>query len=291
MDFFLYFNPKNHYNSFIFGSSRANGINSYHWKTHIDSDARQFLFQGYAQNISGIDDKVRFLEKNGNNIDNALILIDIPSTFAENQTPLDPVKIRDYRLSGQNKVIYHLCRFGAFLRKPSEWCVALKCQPMIAMIDTFSNEFGFEKRSMNVTVPPEKECMRSCSEAVRISVLREIENTQFKEDTISDPLINSIMEEKLNSICQVFDRQHTDCKIVITPMIYPLYQSINPDDLKLLREKFGEENVYDYSGKNFITTDYCYFSDPLHFNQSAGWWIVEEIFGNIHYPNGDTCNK
>lgn len=277
-DFFLYLNAKNNYNSFIFGSSRANGINSYHWRHYLPADARQFLFQGYGQTISGIEEKVLFLEKNGNQIENALILIDIPGSFAEDQYPTNPVMIRDYRTSVQNKYLYHFLRFASFARKPSEWKAALIGLPSIVTIDTFSNEFGFEKRDRDISIQPKMDYLDACSEEVRMSLLKELQKTDTCTPNISEPLINENMVKKLRTIKAFFDRHGTNYRIIITPTIYPLYPSINPYDLKTLEEIFGEENVCDYSGKNHITTDWRYFSDPLHFGECAGWKIIEDIY-------------
>lgn len=277
-DFFLYYNQKNHYNSFILGSSRANGINSYHWRKYLPPDARQFLFQGYGQNISGVEEKLRFLEKNGNKIENALILIDIPGSFADNQNTIDPTMIRDYRISGQNKFVYHFWRFFAFLRKPSEWTSAFIEYPPTATIDTFSNEFGLGNDTVDFSIPPQKECLNSCSEAVRENCIREIMNAKNVEVYPCDKLINNIMYKKIQSIKQVLARNNTNYEILISPEPIPVNPIINPEDLKTLEEIFGKEKVHNYCSENKITTDYCFFSDPHHFGKSAGWIMIEEIY-------------
>jgi hypothetical protein len=279
-DFFLYYNQKNHYNSFIIGSSRANGINSYHWRKYLPDNARQFLFQGYCQNISGIEEKVRFIERNGNALENVLIIIDIPGSFEKKQNTIDPRMIRDYRSSGQNKLVYHFWRFFAFLSKPTEWVSAFIKYPPTAAIDTFSNEFGLGNDTVDFSIPPPKECLSSCSEAVRESCIREINSARDVQVYSSEKLINNSMYEKLQSIKQVLDRNNTNYEIIISPEPIPVNPIINPEDLKILEEIFGKEKVHNYSGENEISKDYRYFSDPHHFGKSAGWYMIEEIYGN-----------
>jgi hypothetical protein len=279
-DFFLYLNPRYDYNAFIFGSSRANAINSYHWKKYLPADTRQFLFQGYGQRISGIDEKVRFLEKNGNHIEYALILIDIPGSFLPDQYPTNPVEIRDYRTSGQNKYLYHLCRFGSFLRKPSEWVAAWKGFPLEVTIDTFSNEFGYAKRTMDINVQPDADCLGNCSDAVRDALIKEMQSIDTVN--VSELLIDETILVKLKSIQKVFERQDTKYKIIITPSIYPINPAINPTDLEKLETIFGKESVFNYSGNNPINTDYCNFSDPMHFGPNIGWEIIEELYNRAN---------
>lgn len=196
------------------------------------------------------------------------------------QNPTAPDLIRDYRLSGQNKYVYHFWRFANFLRKPSEWKAAWIGQSSITTIDTFSNEFGFEKRSMDFSTQPEMDCLNSCTDEVKMTLLKELQNADTSIANISDRLIDSIILNKSQSIKAVFDRQSTNYKIIITPMIYPLHPSINPSDLDILEEVFCKENIYDYSGNNYITMDWRYFSDPLHFGLYAGWWIIETMYAD-----------
>ena len=53
---------------------------------------------------------------------------------------------------------------------------------------------------------------------------------------------------------------------------------INAKDLEILQDIFGQDKVFDYSGKNDITTDCYNFSDPNHFGLSVGWQIIEDLY-------------
>ncbi len=56
------------------------------------------------------------------------------------------------------------------------------------------------------------------------------------------------------------------------------YPSITQDDLHILQVVFGEENVYDFSGREDITLDWKYFSDPNHFGLNIGWQMLEKVY-------------
>jgi hypothetical protein len=50
-----------------------------------------------------------------------------------------------------------------------------------------------------------------------------------------------------------------------------------PEDKEFLLQLFGD-HVIDFSGKNRITDDYHYYSDPAHFNE----YIASEIMRIIY---------
>lgn len=47
-ELFLMNYPSQHYDSYIFGSSRASGFNTYHWLKYLPEGSNQFLFQGWG---------------------------------------------------------------------------------------------------------------------------------------------------------------------------------------------------------------------------------------------------
>ena len=76
----------------------------------------------------------------------------------------------------------------------------------------------------------------------------------------------------------VFDRKETDYKIIDTPAYGYMHPSITEDDLQILQEVFGEENVFDFSEREDITLDWKNFSDPNHFGLNIGWQMLEEVY-------------
>ena len=271
-----------HYNSFIFGSSRCCGFNTYHWKHYLPIGARQYLFQAWGETLTGIEQKIDYLDKNGNSIDNALVLLDIPSTFNKVQLPKKVLSIKDYKFSGQSKLGFQSCLFWGFVQKPSKWFISikqyLKPVPMEIFVDTVTNDWGSGNRYADISVQPQKDSLNSCTAKSKAVFLKQIEGKSDVDLRESRPLITQTFLNQLKHIKAVFDKHRTDYRIVISPAYCYTHPRINAEDLRILQEVFGKDKVFDYSGKNEITTDCYNFSDPNHFGLSVGWQIIEEIY-------------
>lgn len=286
-ELFLRNNPKYHYNSFIFGSSRCNGINSYHWNHYLSDSSRQFVFQAWRETVTGISLKMDFLDKNGNHIDNALLVFDLPLfTFASTQLSKEVMFVKHYRLTGQSKLVYHANLFAGFIQKPSQWIASVKryLRPKMVVFpaDTISNDWNLPDRIPNRMVdyshPMPQDSLYAMSDLSRENFLRKIERKSDADLVETKPLITQAMIERLNHIKAVFDKHHTNYIILISPAYCYTNPSINKKDLKAIQSIFGEDRVYDYSGKNEYTSDYNNFSDADHFGLNVGWHIIENIY-------------
>jgi len=278
--FFLQ-NPKYHYNSFVFGSSRCSGINTYTWKyllnknTHQKDTVSQFLFQAWSETIGGINQKIEYLDKNNIPVNNALILIDVVAAFRKN--PVDVLGIKHYKLSGQSKILYQKLFIQSYMSSPSEILASIKnmFKPKpIYQLDTVSNDWIKDNKYNFMTEP------------VRDSTLNKSKfgnrplEKQFAKKTITTEYFNI-----LKNIKNIFDKHQTNYKIILTPTYDQIH--INNEDLKILEQIFGADNVFNFSGKNYITEDKYNFMDIEHFDLIVGWWILNKIYGDFqtHSPS------
>lgn len=274
--------PKYQYDSYVFGSSKCYSINSYHWLKYLPENSRQFVFQAWSETLTGMEQKINYIDGHGLNLRNVLILIDIPDTFSENQLPTKARSIKDFRISGQSEFSYQATQFWNYLQRPSFWYSSvvreIKGIKPIIHFDTVSNDwFGFLAR-VNLDVKPPMDSLSRCSKTVRETFLKEIATKTDADLQKSPMLIDGSFEEQLLHIKAVFDKHGTDYKIVITPAYCYTHPCMNRQDLELLQEVFGKENIFDYSGKNGLTTNCYNFFDPLHFDFSVGWQIIEDIY-------------
>lgn len=281
-ELFLKKNPIYHYNSFIFGSSRCCGFNTYHWKHYLPLGASQYLFQAWGETLSGIEQKIDYLDKNGNSIDNAIVLFDIPGSFVKIQLPKEVLAIKHYRFSGQSKLAFQACLFKGFAQRPSKWCSSIKqyFNPSIKVFpaDTISNDWEVGNRNADISIQPPKDSLMLCSAKTRAVFFKEIENKTDSDLVENAPQITSAFYGQMNHIKEIFDKHHTDYRIIISPAYCYNHPRINAEDLKIIQNIFGQDKVFDYSGKNDITMDYNNFSDPNHFGLSVGWQIIEDIY-------------
>ena len=95
--------------------------------------------------------------------------------------------------------------------------------------------------------------------------------------TFAKKRITKKKEGYLYKIFAIFKKHQTNYKIVIAPLYDQV--KLNPEDLTILDQIFGTENVYDYSGINAITNNvYNYNSDVIHYRKKVGNLIYKEIY-------------
>lgn len=283
-ELFLMNYPNEKYDSYIFGSSRGCGFNTYHWKKYLSHSSRQFLFQAWNESLTGICQKVDYLDSHDYDMNNVIILLDIDSSFKKDQLGTQTLVIKHPVFSGMPKWKFNLILFCNFVQKPSQWVNAAKGKindrkPFV-VFDPISNDWDGTNKFRDLSKPPQKDSLCNCSVASRNTMLKACEGKTFEDVVECAPLINDDHTAILRHIRNVFDKRGTDYKIVITPTFCYTTGKLNSSDKFLLDDIFGSENVYDYTGYNFLTNDYNNYSDPTHFGLYSGWYIIEDIYSD-----------
>lgn len=270
--------PQEQYDSFIFGSCRSARINTYHWLKYLPEGSSQFMFQAWGETITGIEQKIEYLDNQGVAIKNALVLIDIPGSFSPKQTSYDAILLKSYKYTGMPQITYQAILFYDYIQKPSMWFKGFsKHQPDITF-DPISNDWHASNATMDITVCPVQDSLKMTPKHIRDNFFRKV-NYFYPEDPEEKPqLISDAFENQLKHIQDIFERQGTKAAVVVSPSYYYTSNPINTKDLDALRCIFGKENVYDFSHKNSINTDYNNYYDPDHFGLCAGWMMIEEIY-------------
>ncbi len=275
--------PKQQYDSYIFGSSRGCGINTYHWLKYLPKGSNQFLFQGWGETITGMEQKISYIDSKGLPLRNVIILIDYPDSFKDVQKPTDAVCIKHPLFSGQSNFLHESILFWGFAQKPSQWINAISIwwnnEPPVIGFDTVSNDWCSDNKFRDLSVPPEKDSLRDCSVISKNVFLKTNEEKTDEDLPICDPVIDEKFSNQIKHIREIFDNHDTDYKIVITPGYCYTDPKVNKKDLEILNDVFGKGNVFDFSGKNYMTSDYNNYSDSKHFGLWVGWHIIEEIVG------------
>ena len=281
-ELFVHNYPEYHYDSYVFGSSRCGGINPYQWLSYLPEGSSQFLFQAWGETITGIDQKITYMDENHYPLDNVLILVDIPLTFSKPQLPHQAMSIKDPRFSHQPRWIFQSVLFYDFIQKLSEWRRAFRkwrsSAPPKINFDPVSNDWEKGNKELDLSQPPTKDNMRNLSRKAKSVFMKDYVNNPYVSLPSCETVIDGSMTVILNHIKSIFDRKETDYRIIVTPAYGYKYPSITEEDLHILQDVFGEENVFDFSGREDITLDYKNFSDPNHFGLNIGWQMLEEIY-------------
>lgn len=266
-----------HYDSFVFASSRGGGINTYTWKMYLDSTAQPFLFQAWGETLTGEYLKMKYLDESGVEIKNAIILLDIPGSFRTPQLVHDALGIKHFMFTDGSRVSYNAWQFFNYIQKPSEWLKSIRKRNISLPYeaDPVTNDWDAENRYNYMDIPPQ-DSLKSCSEMTRKSFYAKVGDRDSAGT--SEVLINSNYEKILREMKRILDKHHTNYHVVLSPAIVYTNPSVNPIDLELLKDIFGQGRVHDYTGDNEINRDINNFSDPSHFGLRVGYQIMKEIY-------------
>ena len=280
-ELFLRNNPTYHYNSFIFSSSRGMSLNTYQWKQYLPEGAQPFLFQAWSESITGVELKIEYLTQHDIPIDNALILLDIPGSFAKNQLPKDAMTMKHYVFTGDSKFTYNVKQYANFIQSPSLWVryikKAIKNEKECFFSDTITNDF-YDTNRFDYTETPNQDSLNLCSDLTKKTFIQQVEHLTARVVTVSEPLITDAFYQQMQHIREMLDKCGTDYYVVITPVYCYTNPVINPNDLDKLQEIFGRVRVHNYTGENEWTIDYNNFADPNHFGLRVGYLIIEDIY-------------
>ena len=84
--------------------------------------------------------------------------------------------------------------------------------------------------------------------------------------------------ELLKEIDQICRKHNTSVKIIISPDYNQI--SINPSDVEILKDIFGYENVFDFSGINEYTNDIHNYYEKGHYRPILGARLLQKVYAN-----------
>ena len=275
---FLNNNQDEQYDSFILGNSKSSVFYTEEWAKYLDPEAKTYHFDASNEVISGIYGKIKFIDKQGNDIKNALLILD-PETFEYAvDTANSIIHIQDYEWSGLDKFSYQLIFFKAFFKN-------------MYFIKYFDVKLFGKYRPYMYGAMENKHMLYT---PVRNDFIFQGYIDQIKEDSLGyysrdlfytrpdtsvnrEPVIKPYQKVYLEEIKQIFDKNHTDYKIVFGPNYDQKH--INEVDLAYLKKLFGDEHVYDYTGINELTSDLKNYYEIFHYKPVVARKILADIYG------------
>ncbi|MGB6267733.1 MAG: hypothetical protein WBF67_01875 [Olleya sp.] len=268
------------YNAFIFGSSRSQAFKTDKWKQYLLNGVVPFHYDAHSEDLYGIFKKIEFLDAQQTNIKHALVVID--------RSTLAGIKKRDHHLYINPLEFNDVSKFEFY----SSYIKAnLNPRFMIAYTDFSINK---KHRGYMKTLVREDKYPDSFIPIYNDSyygMAREIEedslgyykkllerNVFYKRPGVSKvDLVKTDNEvQLLINIKSIFNKHQTGYKIVISP----LYDQIPMEDeqLQLLHTIFGQENIFDFSGKNKFTEPISNYFESSHYKPSVANTILDSIY-------------
>jgi hypothetical protein len=277
----MFFNNYNKYayNSFIFGSSRTVAFRASSWKKKLHPQDSPFSFDASAENIYGIYTKIKLLDSLHVKIDNALVLLCRDASFRELDNTAGHIFIKDPRVAGGNKWVFQAVFLKAYLTPYFLYCfydyefTHQYKEHMKGFIEDRRVTFDSVTNEMDI-VDQEQEIIRNPQGYYEKK--KSIFYPRHGETTDSVQQINASYQHMLEEIRNIFVKNHTDYKIILSPLYDEM--KFSNEDMRVLHNLYGK-HLYDFTGKNYFTDDITHYYENSHFRPAVGDSIMSVIYG------------
>jgi hypothetical protein len=262
-----------HFNSFIFGSSRSCAHTSKEWGKYLSKSSKPYSYGSWNENIQGIYGKIKLIDSFKDSINNAFIVIDDKTFSAETKSY---IKMDHYLISGESKLNFHFFYFTKYF--DIRMLMASVDYPLFHKRRNYMYDFqGMKPGDLD---PVNNDWYRDIVREPDSIYYKGIMGRFYKRPAEQNYMPERIMPDDLkmlNEIKEIFKKHNTRYTIVMAPLYDQL--KMNPKDFSRLADIFGKENIYDYSGINDITNNYTnYTSGVLHYRYEVGDRIFKEIY-------------
>jgi hypothetical protein len=280
-EIFLRNRQKYHYNAFILGSSRTVAFKTATWIRYLDSDSRPFVFDASGESIFGIYKKIEFIDRFNENIKNCLIILCTDSSFSRDSDHNGHLFIKHPSVAGTSWINFYSEFIKAYFEP--KFLVSYYKYLLTHKYDSSMKRFIQDSK---ITYDPitndiflfEKDKEISANSVEYYKNRDNIFYNRHSKPIYAKPQISEKHLNMLRFIRDTFKHHHTIYKIVISPL-YDQVQ-INPIDLSALREIFGSDNVFNLSGKNFITDHRENYYEDGHYRPVVGDLIIPDLYTN-----------
>ena len=262
---YLLYNDQYHYDSFIFGSSMSQNFKASYWKPYLDSSASILHFDASSETLTGIINKMRFLNKHRTTIKNALIVIE---TELLGRQPVDDdiLFIQHPSTSGARDWLkFHLLHLNAFrditqvkyALFPERYKAEMQQKKMLTKNApnriAHLNEIFYGEIDSIISVCPDKYFTPQLLAERKHVILPSA--TQYS--------IDEHVELQLKQIKNILDSNNTNYIIIIPPCNNR--PQLLDRDLWVMKSIFGEDKVHNFSNHpDFVFNERVYYDNLGH---------------------------
>lgn len=259
-----YNNPNQHYDSFIFGSSRSIEYQVNDWRKYIPNNSKIFHFDASMETLKGIYDKMKYIHSQREHINNALIVLD-PEMLSRKENKDDYLYVPHSDLTAEWD---YLSFQWKFLK------VFLTQKFIVSYIDLQFNGFKDYMREENIfteeypqynaianeeTYPRYDNMLAKNSSGFYTPAKVHEFNVKLSNGWDTSPQLTNANKNYLKKIMEELIVNGTNYKIIIPPLYNKQY--LNAKDKAILIEIFGADRISDFTGNNEFTNDMHNFYD------------------------------
>jgi len=253
------------FNTFAFGNSQVQAFHDV-YPEYVE-DASFHDFHNPGESIWNIYKKIKLIDSLGLSLDHVLISLNGP--LIENVKNTNPfyigTKYHHHPLtSGSSQMDYHLEAFGFYLADLY----------FIKYLDY--NLFKEHRPYMEGVIPKGK--AKYLQDAVIKEQAVKKQNMDYykgKKEKIDPAALDPFDLDLLNQIQEFFVKHGTDYVVIFPPNT--AIEKINAKTINKVIEVFGQESVFDYSGKNQVVFSKKDFADNIHFKPYVARRILDSI--------------
>jgi hypothetical protein len=276
-----YLKNKNSYNSYILGSSRAGcGFQTRSWLKYLKKDDRAYSYTASNESIFGMRGKLRLIDNEECKIENVLLIIDLDITLKKLVNSHGHLYIKHPLISGESTKNFIAEYIKDYIF--TGFFIAYLDYKLFKSKREYMNRFFYFNINENEKyISFNTEHKEKLIKTDEFRYYEEKKNIFYERDSIkifSEKQFFSQAVEYFNEINGIFKKHKTKYKIIISPLYDQ--KEINNADLTILCEIFGKENVYNFSGINFITNQKHNYYEKSHYRIQVGNEILRNIYQN-----------
>lgn len=278
-EMFIKHNEKQQYNSFIFGASVTLAFRTNSWKKHLPSTASPYVFDATGETTYGIFTKVKYLDKIGTIINNCIIVICPGNTFTTDKDQNSHLQVKHPAIAGTSWANFYFTFVKDYL---NPWFLKNYFQFLITHKYVSSMSGYIENRriiydtiSNDITIVDQEEEIANHPKEYYVKR----KNIFFSRDVSPAPWPRQLSARQIEMykfIKTVFDKNKTNYKVIIAPMYDQ--RKMDSNDLKTVKQIFGNEYVFDFAGKNIFTEKKENYYEHQHFRPMVGDSILKLIY-------------
>ena len=249
-------------------------------------------FDASGGTVKGLYDKVRYIDKTGGQLNNALLVLDW-DLLSRDPRSAETME-GDYLMAlppiltdNETFVSFHFRHFNAFMN--FKFLTALLGYNLFGDDSQYWGQFFLVDDNKRYIPEYNETQFVAIEKRIKEGRYYDVAHTKVFENAQSPNIFSPevLDDEKityLNEIKKIFEKHHTSYKIIISPLY---------DQMKLKRatymtlcDIFGKQNVYDFSGVNKWNRDYHNYYETSHYRPKVAAEILEIIYsgydGSVH---------
>ena len=270
-----------HFDSFILGNSCTMAFLTSDWEKHLNGEKAIRLY-GTAQRLAAVHRKVMALDKQQDKIANVLLIVD-PTLLREHQLSSGYMHLLPPEISGMNKFKFQ-SQFAQEFFNPKfmipymDYRICHHYRPYMRGI--VNPDKNIRNTVTNDLWNPREEEIAELGDYYWEKYKKRFRSRSGQDQTYP-PVLMKPQIKLLSEMAEVFQTHHTNCKIIISPEYKQI--RMNPADVEQLKNIFGSENVYDFSGINQYTNDIRNYYDGAHYRPCLGRQLLDSSYAT-HDP-------